>query len=106
MPLVVFKCPRLADKALDDVSVVDPMLVPAVQSRQSFGASLGIPDFEMFRENTDRHLLANQPTRHAVGVMLDANRARLADLRFDLVKERDRADRKRSNRRLFFGETF
>jgi hypothetical protein len=30
MPLIVLECPRLANEALDDVPVVDPMFVPAV----------------------------------------------------------------------------
>jgi len=87
MPTVVLESARLANEAVDDVPVVDPMFLLAVQTRQTLGASLGVPDFKMLGEDTNRHLLADQPTRHAVGVLPDANRARTTDLRHDGIEE-------------------
>lgn len=78
-PTVVLESARFANEAVDHVPVVDPMFVLAVQARQTLGASLGVPDFKMLGKDTDRDLLADQPTRHAVGVLPDADRARIAN---------------------------
>ncbi len=63
--------------------VVDSMFVLAMQARQTLGASLGVPDFKMLGKDTDRDLLAHQPTWHAVSVLPDADRARIANLHLD-----------------------
>ena len=67
--------------------VVDAVFVFAVKARQTLAAALGVPDFKMLGEDTDRDLLADQPTGHTVGVMLDGDRARTADLRLDGAEE-------------------
>ena len=79
MPLVILEGSRLADEARNNVPVVDAMLVLAVQSWKAFRAALSVPHFKMLGEDADRHFFADQSARHAVGVVLDANRARLAN---------------------------
>lgn len=103
-PAVVFEGARLANEAVDDVAVVDAMLVLAVQTRQSLGATLGVPDFKMLGKNTDRDLLADQPTGHTVGVLPDGDRARTADRRLDSTKKGERLGRKCAQRFAFLLE--
>lgn len=106
MPTVVFECSRFTDEAIDHVPVVDPMLALAMQTRQTFGASLGVPDLDVLSENAGRHLLADQPTWHTVGIHLDDNRARTADRRRDRVVEGDRLRGQGTKGFAFFLKTF
>ena len=103
-PTVVLESARLANEAVDHMPVVDSMLVLAVQTRQTFGASLGVPDFKMFGENADRDLFADQPTRDAVGVLPDANRARIAHRHLDGAEKGQRLGGKGAEGFAFFLE--
>ena len=96
VPAVVLERARLADEAVDHVSIVDSVLALAVQTRQTLGASLCVPDFEMFGKDANLHLLADQPTRHAVDVVLDDDRARTTNRHLDRVVVRDRPGWKRT----------
>ncbi len=89
-PTVVLESARFANEAVDHVPVVDSMFVLAMQARQTLGASLGVPDFKMLGKDTDRDLLAHQSTWHAVGVLPDADRARIANLHLDGAEEGER----------------
>ena len=86
-PTVVLESARFANEAVDHMPVVDSMFAFAMQTRQTLGTSLGVPDFKMLGIDTDRDLFADQPTRHAVGVLPNADRARIANLHLDGAEE-------------------
>jgi len=103
-PTVVLESARLADQAVDDMPVVDAMFVLAVQTWQTLGAALGVPDFKMLGKDAHRDLLADQPTGHAVGVLPDGDRARTANLCLDGAEEGERLGRKCAQRFAFLLE--
>jgi hypothetical protein len=71
---VVSERSRLPHQPVNDVPVVDAMLVASAQTRQALQL-LRVPHFEVFHEETDLDLFANQPTRHGVAVAIDVDQA-------------------------------
>jgi hypothetical protein len=72
---VVGERPRLAHQPVDDVPVVDPVLAPPPQPGQRFRLPLGVPDLDPLGVQPGLHPLADEPTRHRVGVALHADGA-------------------------------
>ena len=73
------KGPRLADQPANDVAVVDAVLVLATQPLHALHQLLRVPDLDLFQADPHFHFLADQPRRHGVAIVLDANRAHAAD---------------------------
>jgi hypothetical protein len=72
---VLLERPGLAHQPVDDVAVLDAMLAPASESRQSVDLSGPMPDVEGLRPDVNIHLLADQTTGQRVGVAADMDRA-------------------------------
>jgi hypothetical protein len=72
---VVRKRPRLAHQPVDDVPVVDTVVTPTTQARQTLDLTLGIPDFDVVGVQARLDPFADQPARHRVGVARDVNGA-------------------------------
>ena len=66
---------RLPHQPADDVSVIDPMFVRATQARHPLHHLLGVPNLDVLQAQTHLHLLADQPCRHRVNVLLYLDRA-------------------------------
>jgi len=72
---IVGKGPRLAYQPVDEVPVVDAVVAPATQTRQTFDLSLGIPDLDVVGVQTRLDPFADQPAGHRVGVASDVEGA-------------------------------
>jgi hypothetical protein len=70
---IVSERSRLPHQPVNDVPVVDAMLVASAQTRQALDQLLRVPHFEVFHEEADLDLFANQPTRHGVAVAIDVD---------------------------------
>jgi hypothetical protein len=65
----------LAHQPVDDVAVLDAMLAPASESRQSVDLSGPMPDVEGLGPDVNIHLFADQTARQRVGIAADMDRA-------------------------------
>jgi hypothetical protein len=72
---VLLERPGLADQPVDDVAVLDAMLSPAPESRQSVQLPGPVPDVEGFGTDVNIHLFADQAARQRIGVAADVDRA-------------------------------
>jgi hypothetical protein len=72
---VVGKRPRLAHQPVDDVPVVDAVVAPAPQARQTLDLPLGIPDLDVVGVQARFDPFPDQPARHRVGVARDVDGA-------------------------------
>jgi hypothetical protein len=76
---VAGKRPGLAHQPADDVSVVDPVLVLAAQTRHALHQLLGIPDLDLFHADAHLDVLADQARRHRVRVVFHPDRTTTPD---------------------------
>jgi hypothetical protein len=67
---IVGERPRLTDQPVDNVPVLDVMLATSTQPRQLLAQLLGVPHFDTLGVQPSLHLLADQPARHRVNVVL------------------------------------
>jgi hypothetical protein len=70
---------RLADQPANHVTVVDAMLVLATQPFHPLHQLLRVPDLDLLQTDPHLYFLTDQPRRHGIGIVLDANRAHAAD---------------------------
>jgi hypothetical protein len=67
---VAGKGARLPHQPGNEVPIINRVLTPAPQARQSLHQLLGIPDLDLLHADPDLDLRADQPRRHRVGVVL------------------------------------
>jgi hypothetical protein len=67
--------PRLTHQPLDDVTVVDPVLLHPTQPRHPLHHFPRVPDLDLLDPNPHFDLLADQPRRHRIRVLLHPDRA-------------------------------
>lgn len=103
-PAIILEGTRLANQAVDYMTIVDVMLLPSSQTRQPLDTTVGVPDFKMLGEDANRHILVDQPTRHAINVVFHVDRARTAYLRFHGIEKGKRLGRERPQCRTFLLE--
>jgi len=72
---VVGEGARLAHQPVDDVPVVDAMLAPAAQARQTFHLLLGVPHLDVVGMDAGLDPFTDQTARHRVGVADDVDGA-------------------------------
>lgn len=72
---IVRKRTRLSHQPVDHVTVFDPVLAAATQTRQQLHPMLGVPHLDPIRIQTGLHPLADQPAGHRVGVAPNVDRA-------------------------------
>jgi hypothetical protein len=70
---------RLPHQPVNDVPVVDAMLVATARARQALDQLLRVPHIEVFHEEADLDLFANEPTGHRVAVAVDVDQAAAID---------------------------
>ena len=75
MVAVVHKRPRLAHQPVDHVTIIDPVLAAATQTRHPLHTLLRVPHLDLLGADPRLHPLTDQTARHRVDVALDMNRA-------------------------------
>jgi hypothetical protein len=92
----------LAHQPVDDVPIVDAMLVAAAQPRQMLDPLLRVPHFQVFHEETDLDLLADQPAGHGIAVAIDVNQTAAIDAGLQTLARFQAPSRQRSELGAFF----
>ena len=79
---IVLKCTRLAHQPVYDMPILDIMFLGTHHPRHIFHFSLGIPDFQVIRVNSDIRLFSNQTAVYRVHVFFDTDGAAVLDLKY------------------------
>lgn len=72
---VLLERPGLADRPVDHVAIIDPMLAPPTEPGHGVDLPGPVPDVEGLGPDVDIHLLADQSAGQRVGVASDMDRA-------------------------------
>jgi hypothetical protein len=96
----------LAHEPVDDVPIVDAMLVAPSQPRQILDPLLRVPHLQVFHEEANLDLFADQPAGHGIAVAIDVDQAAAIDAGLQALARLQTPGRQRSELGSLFLQSF